>query len=191
MKRTLMVVGAALLATMPATVADANHDCLGSDTSRHWTDRNDVGFDNSDAQEKFHYLDGDDAYLILSTVSNGGGADYVCGDAGQDVLQGGAGGDHLSGGLHRDTIDGGPGDDEIRGNNGPDTLHGDQGDDVDVLLELGHAAEALREGHRQQEPEEDLHARHGHAQLGEELLEVAVQALALRLVAGHGPNAMR
>ena len=45
------------------------------------------------------------------------------------------------------------------------------------------SAEALRERDRQQEGEEDLHARHGHAQLRHELVEVPVEtsrALGLR-----------
>ena len=62
--------------------------------------------------------------------------------------------------------------------------------EVHVLLELGHLREALLERDREQEREEDLHARHRDAQLLQELVELAVEALVLGLVGrclrGHG-----
>ena len=54
-------------------------------------------------------------------------------------------------------------------------------DRVDRPLAAGRLAEALLEGDRQQEPEEDLHARHGDAQLVQELQELAVALLLLLL----------
>jgi hypothetical protein len=82
---------------------------------------------------------------------------------------------------------------------GRDEQHGgrgraDQRGEVGGALEAGDLVEARRERHREQEREEDLHAGLDDAHLLEQLDEVAVQPLGVRLVAvrertgAHGPQ---
>ena len=58
-----------------------------------------------------------------------------------------------------------------------------EGREVDVLLEVGRLVPGGREGDRQEEGEEDLHAGDGDADLLEQLHELAVEALGLGLLA--------
>ena len=57
---------------------------------------------------------------------------------------------------------------------------------VRVSLQLGHLLEALAERHREQEGEEHLHAGERHAQLVEELDQLAVDPLLVRLLRHRG-----
>jgi hypothetical protein len=61
----------------------------------------------------------------------------------------------------------------------PEQQNGRQGGqrdarDVEVTLSAAQAAEPDREGKRQQEPEQHLHAKPDHAELLDQLKEVAV-----------------
>ena len=59
-----------------------------------------------------------------------------------------------------------------------------QGHEVDGFHKSAHVCEACRERDDQQEREQNLHARHDHAQLARQLLEVAVKALLPRFDLG-------
>ena len=72
---------------------------------------------------------------------------------------------------------GGGGDQHRRRDRGQD-----QGREIDLLLELGDFLEALLEGDREQEGEEDLYPRQRHPQLLQQLAEVAVEAFLLGLL---------
>jgi hypothetical protein len=54
-------------------------------------------------------------------------------------------------------------------------------DDVQLALELRRLLEPRRERHREEKGEQDLHAGLGDAQLLQQLAQVAVQPLCLRL----------
>jgi len=58
------------------------------------------------------------------------GADFLCGDKGDDTVFGGAGADTVSGGQGNDSVSGGDDNDLIFGNQGEDTLDGGAGDDT-------------------------------------------------------------
>jgi Ca2+-binding RTX toxin-like protein len=76
-----------------------------------------------------------EAFIGITGVRGGSGADTLCGDAGPNVLDGGPGNDTL--------LRGGKGDDEILGGGGNDVLAGGDGDD---RLEGGAADDALDGG---------------------------------------------
>jgi VCBS repeat-containing protein len=59
-----------------------------------------------------------------------GGADYLYGGEGDDILYGQGGNDWLLGGPGQDILSGGTGDDILRGNGGNDVLIGGMGDDI-------------------------------------------------------------
>jgi len=60
-----------------------------------------------------------------------------------------------------------------------------EGQEVDVLLQVGHAPEALGEGHPEQEREENLDARERDPQLVQELDQLPVETFILALALGH------
>jgi hypothetical protein len=80
----------------------------------------------------------DDELTIPSTISGGGGDDYIGGSSASDFLDGGdgndliwtnAGSDVALGGAGGDQIEGQAGDDELFGNDGNDTIFGADGSD--------------------------------------------------------------
>ena len=74
----------------------------------------------------------------------------------------------------RQAVVGGGRDEQRRGRS-----RAEEREEVHVLLEVGRLGEALRKGDAEQEREEHLHARQGHAQLVQELDQLPVQALLL------------
>ena len=105
------------------------------------------------------------------------GAVHREGQAGEPD-EGELGGDREEPGLvalaEHEAVVGGRRDEERRCGGGRQQRH-----EVHVALEFGDLREALLEGHREQEREEHLHARHRDAQLAEQLVELAVEALGL------------
>src|SRR3954451_5353972 len=76
-----------------------------------------------------------------------------------------------------DAVEAGGGDQEHRGRRSRQ-----EGGVIDVSLQIGDAAEALRERHRQQEPEQHLDAGEHHPQLVQELHQLAIVAVVGGLV---------
>ena len=64
-------------------------------------------------------------------------ADWVYGEAGNDLLSGGAGDDYLHGGTGNDTLNGGVGQDFLVGKSGNDSLSGGDGNDLFFFDQLG------------------------------------------------------
>jgi len=84
------------------------------------------GSDYADA-DYVEYLHGEDGN---DTIRAYAGADYLYGEADEDLLLCGEGNDHALGGDDNDDIGGGDGDDDLRGEAGQDRVKGDGGDDT-------------------------------------------------------------
>ena len=101
-----------------------------------WGDGGNDFLDGGDEADEVHGGDGDD--IITDHGTPAGAADFLRGDAGNDVISNGAGNDVVFGGSGQDFFIVGPdftevfageGNDFILGNNGPDGLLGNEGDD--------------------------------------------------------------
>jgi Ca2+-binding RTX toxin-like protein len=102
--------------------------------------------DGGSGDDAIHGGGGDDEII------GGSGANYLRGDAGDDVIRGGDGFDDAHGNMGNDTVSGGGGDDWVVGGKGDDVLHGDEGGDVvygnlgDDTLDGGLGGDVLRGG---------------------------------------------
>jgi Ca2+-binding RTX toxin-like protein len=114
------------------------NDTLGGGRGRDtiWGDGGDDRIDAGDEEDEVHAGDGDDIITDHGTVA--GGADFLRGDEGNDVISNGSGNDLVFGGGGNDFIIIGPdftevfagrGDDFLLGGQGPDALLGNEGDD--------------------------------------------------------------
>ena len=112
-----------------------------------WGDEGDDILDGGDEADQVHGGDGDD--IITDHGTPAGAADFLRGDAGNDVISNGTGNDLVFGGSGQDFVIVGPdftevfageGNDFILGGNGSDALLGNEGDD---WLEGGEGFDSL------------------------------------------------
>jgi Ca2+-binding RTX toxin-like protein len=84
-----------------------------------------------------------DRFVRVEALQGTRFADWLGGDAADNVLDGGKGADTLAGGAGADSLEGGAGNDLIDGGAGDDRLAGGLGNDIYVVDAAGDLAEQV------------------------------------------------